>query len=61
MKKPMRTVNEAEAKEHLARLVPGEGPRISREEFLRRAAEIRGRQPKQTSLAEDLIREDRNR
>jgi len=83
MKKPMRTVNEAEAKEHLdalldevaqgaqiaitrpkehlARLVPGEGPRISREEFLRRAAEIRGRQPKQTSLAEDLIREDRDR
>lgn len=69
MKKPMRTVNEAEVKENLdalldevtqgaeiaitrrgkevARLVPVERQRISREEFLRRA--------------EDLVREDRDR
>lgn len=45
----------------VARLVPMEGPRISREEFLRRAAARKARQPRQTSLAEDLIREDRDR
>lgn len=83
MKKPMRTVNEAEVKENLdalldevaqgahiaitrrgkevARLVPSEGPRLSREEFLQFAEEFRARQPKQTSLSEDLIREDRDR
>ena len=83
MKKPMRTVNEAEVKENLdalldevargaqiaitrrgkevARLVPIERPRISREEFLRRAAARKARHPRQTSLAEDLVREDRDR
>ncbi len=45
----------------IARLVPIEGPRLSNEEFLRFAEEFRARQPKQTSLSEDLIREDRDR
>jgi prevent-host-death family protein len=83
MKKPMRTVNETEAKQNLdalldevaqgaqitirrrgkkvARLVPVERPRISRQEFLRRAAEIRARQPLNRTRAEDLVREDRDR
>lgn len=41
--------------------MPSEGPRLSREEFLRFAEEVRTRQPKQTCLSEDLIREDRDR
>ena len=45
----------------VARIIPSDRPRLSDEEFLRRAAEIRARQPKQTSLAEDLVREDRDR
>lgn len=45
----------------IARLVPSDRSKISREEFLRRAAALRARQPKQTSLSEDLIRGDRDR
>ena len=45
----------------VARLVPTEGPRISRQQFLRRAAARKARQPRQTSRAEDLVREDRDR
>lgn len=45
----------------VARLVPSEGPRLSNEEFLRRAAELRARQPLHRSRSEDLIREDRDR
>ena len=41
----------------VARLVPSEQPPISREEFLRRAAEIRARQPLNSTRAEDLVRE----
>lgn len=83
MKKPMRAVSEAEAKQRfdaildevaqgaeiaitrkgkeVARIIPSKRPRLTDDEFLRRAAELRARQPKQTSLAEDLIREDRDR
>jgi len=49
------------AGKEVARLVPSEPPRLSREEFLRRAAEIRARQPLNRSRAEDLVREDRDR
>lgn len=45
----------------VARLVPSEDRRISREEFLRRATQIRARQPLNRSRAEDLVREDRDR
>jgi len=45
----------------VARIVPGQGRRLSNEEFLKFAEEFRARQPRQTSLAEDLIREDRDR
>jgi prevent-host-death family protein len=45
----------------VARLVPSDAPRLSREEFLRNAAEIRARQPLNRSRAEDLVREDRDR
>lgn len=41
--------------------MPSKGPRLSDEEFLRFAEEFRARQPKQTSLSENLIREDRDR
>ena len=45
----------------VARLVPSEQPGLSREEFLRRAAELRARQPLHRTRAEDLVREDRGR
>ena len=45
----------------VARLIPSEAPRLSREKFLRKAAEIRARQPVNRSRAEDLVREDRDR
>jgi prevent-host-death family protein len=45
----------------VARLIPSETPRLSHEEFLRKAAEIRARQPLNRSRAEDLVREDRDR
>jgi len=49
------------AGQEVARLVPGERPRLSDEEFLRRAAELRAQQPLHQSRSEDLVREDRDR
>ena len=45
----------------VARIIPSDRPRLSDEEFLRRAARLRAEQPLHRSRAEDLIREDRDR
>jgi prevent-host-death family protein len=45
----------------VARLVPCGPARLGRDEFLERAAAIRGRQPLNRTRAEDLVREDRSR